>query len=138
MVIFGAGYGFENLASVEWMRERVIHYWSDINTQGFAILNQLRAFFPHAASLLMNHETLMEHQTLWGVEPSPETGALTRLTADESMHYGQLGRNELGHHIRLEQEKIGFEWLVDALGGVTPSGLCAIKCQGCKVYIQPW
>ena len=118
MVIFGAGYGFENLASVEWMRNRVIHYWGDIDTHGFAILNQLRGFFPHAASLLMDSETLMEHQALWGVEPSPETGTLTRLTAEESALYDQLRRNELGHQIRLEQEKIGFEWLVEALGRV--------------------
>ena len=118
MVIFGAGYGFENLASVEWMRSRVIHYWGDIDTHGFAILNQLRGFFPHAASLLMDSETLMEHQALWGVEPSPETGALTRLTADESALYDQLRRNELGSHLRLEQERIGFEWLVGALGAL--------------------
>ncbi len=72
MVIFGAGYGFENLASVEWLRNRVIHYWGDIDTHGFAILNQLRRYFPQAASLLMDRETLMEHQVLWGVEPSPD------------------------------------------------------------------
>ncbi len=118
MVIFGAGYGFENLASVEWMRDRVIHYWGDIDTHGFAILNQLRRFFPDVASLLMDSETLMEHQPLWGVEPSPETIALTRLTAEESVLYDQLRQNELGHQIRLEQEMIGFEWLVDALGRV--------------------
>ena len=118
MVIFGAGYGFENLAAVEWLRKRVIHYWGDIDTHGFAILNQLRGFFPHAASLLMDRETLMEHQALWGVEPSPETGALIRLTAEECALYDQLGRNELGRQIRLEQERIGFEWLVGALGAL--------------------
>ncbi len=63
----------------------------------------------------MDRETLMEHQALWGVEPSPETGALTRLTADESALYDQLRRDELGSHLRLEQERIGFEWLVGAL-----------------------
>ncbi|MEI7826043.1 MAG: Wadjet anti-phage system protein JetD domain-containing protein [Chlorobiaceae bacterium] len=116
MVIFGTGYGFENLASVEWMRDRVIHYWGDIDTHGFAILNQLRRFFPDVASLLMDYETLMEHQALWGVEPSPETGTLTRLTSEESRLYDQLRHNELGNQIRLEQEKIGFDWLVEALG----------------------
>jgi hypothetical protein len=116
MVIFGAGYGFENLASVEWLRDRVIHYWGDIDTHGFAILNQLRGFFSHAASLLMDRETLMEHKALWGVEPSPETGALMRLTGEERALYDQLRRNELGNQIRLEQERIGFEWLVEALG----------------------
>ena len=115
MVIFGAGYGFENLAAVEWLRDRVIHYWGDIDTHGFAILNQLRGIFPHVASLLMDRETLLEHQALWGVEPSPETGALTRLTAEESGLYDQLRRDDLGSHLRLEQERIGFEWLVGVL-----------------------
>jgi hypothetical protein len=118
MVIFGAGYGFENLASVEWLRDRVIHYWGDIDTHGFAILNQLRGYFPHVASLLMDRETLIEHQALWGVEPSPETGALTRLTGEESALYDLLRRDELGSHIRLEQERIGFEWVVGALGAL--------------------
>ena len=118
MVIFGAGYGFENLTEVHWLRERQIHYWGDIDTHGFAILNQLRAFFPHAASLLMDLETLMEHQELWGTEPSPETSTLTRLTPEESAIYDQLRQNDLGHQIRLEQERIGFEWLVDALGAL--------------------
>jgi hypothetical protein len=122
MVIFGAGYGFENLASVEWLRNRVIHYWGDIDTHGFAILNQLRRFFPHAASLLMDRETLMEHQALWGVEPSPETGALMRLTGEENALYDQLRRDELGSHIRLEQERIGFEWLVEELGALGALG----------------
>ena len=118
MVIFGAGYGFENFGAVEWLRDRKIHYWGDIDTHGFAILNQLRGFFPHAASLLMDRPTLMEHRALWGVEPSPETGILTRLTDEESALYDQLRQNDLGFQIRLEQEKIGFELLVEALGRV--------------------
>ena len=115
MVIFGAGYGFENFRGVDWLGERNIHYWGDIDTHGFAILNQLRGFFPHTASFLMDQQTLIEHQVLWGFEPSPETGILTRLTAEESAFYDQLRLNDLGSQIRLEQEKIGFEWLVEAL-----------------------
>ncbi len=99
MVIFGVSYGFENLAEVEWLRDRVIHYWGDIDTHGFAILNQLRGYFPHVASLLMDRETLMKHQALWGFEPSPETVALTRLTAEESAFYDQLRRDELSSHL---------------------------------------
>jgi hypothetical protein len=118
IVIFGAGYGFENLASVNWLHDRKIHYWGDLDTHGFAILNQLRKFFPHAASLLMDRETLMQHQELWGTEPFPETGTLSHLTSEENALYDQLRQNDLGHHIRLEQEKIGFEWLVEALGRI--------------------
>ncbi|MEI7708931.1 MAG: Wadjet anti-phage system protein JetD domain-containing protein [Chlorobium sp.] len=59
-----------------------------------------------------------KHRTLWGVEPSPETGILTRLTTEESAFYDQLRLNDLGSQIRLEQEKIGFKWLVEALGAL--------------------
>ena len=116
MVIFGAGYGFENLAAAHWLHERKIHYWGDIDTHGFAILNQLRRFFPEAVSLLMDKETLLAHRTLWGVEPSPETVELTRLTGEEMALYEDLRSGSLGERVRLEQERIGFEWLVDALG----------------------
>jgi hypothetical protein len=45
----------------------------------------------------------------------PENSALTRLTTEKSALYDQLWRNELGCQIRLKQEKIWFNWLVEAL-----------------------
>ena len=52
MVIFGAGYGFEMLAGAAWLHAKSLHYWGDIDTHGFAILDQLRALFPAVQSLL--------------------------------------------------------------------------------------
>ena len=115
MVIFGAGYGFENLAAAGWLQGKKIHYWGDIDTHGFAILNQLRKFFPQAVSLLMNKQTLLAHRTLWGVEPQSETGDLSRLTDEEHTLYDELRSNSLGESVRLEQERIGFDYLVAAL-----------------------
>ena len=43
LVIFGAAYGFEMLGAAPWLQRRAIHYWGDIDTHGFAILDQLRA-----------------------------------------------------------------------------------------------
>jgi len=40
------------------------------------------------------------------------------LTGEEIGFYDQLLRDELGSHIRLEHERIGFEWLVEALGAL--------------------
>src|SRR5690606_26922002 len=48
MVIFGAGYGFNIFANASWLHKCTIHYWGDIDTHGFAILDQLRALFPAA------------------------------------------------------------------------------------------
>jgi hypothetical protein len=115
MVIFGAGYGFDNLADVHWLHEKEIYYWGDIDTHGFAILNQLRGFFPHVVSFLMGQQTLLSHRTLWGGETQPETGTLTRLNSEEGALYDQLRRNHWGERVRLEQERIGFDFLRNVL-----------------------
>jgi len=115
MVIFGAGYGFDNLAAAPWLHEKEIYYWGDIDTHGFAILNQLRGFLPHVVSFLMDQQTLLAHRALWGVEMQPETGTLTRLNSEESVLYDQLRQNHWGEGVRLEQERVGFDFLRETL-----------------------
>ena len=111
MVIFGAGYGFEMLAEAAWLQEREIHYWGDIDTHGFAILDQLRFQFSHVRSFLMDRETLFEHRLHWVTEPTPLKRHLARLTIEEGALYDDLLHNRLGWQLRLEQERIGFSWL---------------------------
>ena len=115
MVIFGAGYGFANLVAAHWLQEKNILYWGDIDTHGFAILNQLRGFFPHTVSFLMDRETLLAHRQFWGSEPQPQTGDLLRLTTEEQALYDQLRQHTWGGSVRLEQEKIGFRFLAATL-----------------------
>lgn len=115
IVIFGSGYGFENLAAAPWLQHKAIYYWGDIDTHGFAILNQLRGFLPHTVSFLMDQRTLLAHRPLWGTEARPETANLARLNTGEGALYDQLRRNRWGDRIRLEQERIGFDFLLDAL-----------------------
>ena len=115
MVIFGAGYGFANLIAAHWLQEKNILYWGDIDTHGFAILNQLRGFFPHTVSFLMDRETLLAHRQFWGSEPQPQTGDLLRLTTEEQALYDQLRQHTWGVSVRLEQEKIGFRLLAATL-----------------------
>lgn len=115
LVLFGAGYGFDNLAAVPWLREKEIYYWGDIDTHGFAILNQLRGCLPDVVSFLMDEQTLLAHAVLWGEETQPETAVLARLNDAEYALYNQLRLNQWGPHVRLEQERIGFDYLRDAL-----------------------
>lgn len=119
MVVFGAGYGFEVLAGAAWLHQCSIHYWGDIDTHGFAILDQLRAMLPHTQSLLMDRATLMAHQAHWGEELQPALRDFPRLDASEAALYGTLRYQQLrspdNPHVRLEQERIGFDWLQQAL-----------------------
>ena len=118
LVIFGAGYGFEVLAQAQWLHQRHIHYWGDIDTHGFAILDQLRAQFPHVQSLLMDQATLLAHADHWGEEPQPVLRDLPRLTAQEGEVYNLLRDNRLRPRLRLEQERIGFVWVQGALAAL--------------------
>ena len=109
LVVFGAGYGFDALAQAAWLQQRSLHYWGDIDTHGFAILDQLRAHFAHAQSFLMDRDTLLAHRDQWGDEPQPTQRDLPRLSDDERRLYDDLRWRRLRDEpLRLEQERIAF------------------------------
>lgn len=116
MVVFGAGYGFDALAQAKWLRDKAIFYWGDIDTHGFAILDQLRSHFPHTKSLLMDRETLLAHRLLCVEEEAPSRRDLVRLLPEEARLYDDLRNDRIGHALRLEQERIGFACVKSALG----------------------
>lgn len=125
IVIFGAGYGWDALARSHWLSSCSIHYWGDIDTHGFGILDQLRSHFDHVASFLMDKATLDAHAPVWGNEDKPLRVDLHRLTSDERVLYDDLRDNRIRAGLRLEQEHIGFHWLAHRLqhllDGTTPS-----------------
>lgn len=111
LMLFGAGYGFEHFAQADWLRQTEIFYWGDIDTHGFAILDQLRSTFPSVHSLMMDRATLLEHQMFWGNEDRPASRQLERLNAEESALYDELRFDHIAPSLRLEQERIGFAWI---------------------------
>ena len=118
MAIFGAGYGFDALAQASWLTDCRIHYWGDIDTHGFAILDQLRSKFDHVESFLMDRSTLMAYQSLWGAEPDQVAHDLSRLNEAERTLFDELRYNRLRQSLRLEQEHVGFAWMTAALAKV--------------------
>jgi hypothetical protein len=118
IIIFGLGYGLERLAEAAWLRSKEIHYWGDIDTHGFAILDRLRNVLADAASFLMDRETLLAHRDLWGREEDGFTGPLERLTEPERTLFEDLKAHIHADRLRLEQERIGFGWFIRALEGL--------------------
>jgi len=115
LIIFGAGYGFDALGSAAWLRDCALFYWGDIDTHGFAILDQLRAHLPKVKSLLMDRQTLLAHPSFWGHEAKQESRDLPRLTSDEASLYDDLRSNRLADGLRLEQERIIYSHVEMAL-----------------------
>jgi hypothetical protein len=107
IVIFGSGYGIENLKNTKWLNNVELLYWGDIDVQGFEILSQFRGYFSHTRSILMDKETFesFEKDKSDGT-PSRITTSLN-LTEDEKLLYELLKTNNW----RLEQEKIPLEYV---------------------------
>jgi len=108
LVIIGLGYALSALSCSLWMKERPIWYWGDLDTHGFAMLDQIRHYFPGTRSFLMDEATLLSHKAFWGREPSPAKRDLALLTAAETKVYDGLRGNLYARNLRLEQERISF------------------------------
>jgi hypothetical protein len=130
MVLFGAGYGFEMLGRAGWLSRCHIHYWGDIDTHGFAILNQLRSLFDNVDSFLMDRDTLLEFKLYWGVEAKQALHDLPQLTLQEKSLYDELRDNRICRNLRLEQEMISFGWVESALAKLHQSA--TIRNSACQ------
>jgi len=116
VVLSRQGYAVDVFGEIPWLRRVPVLYWGDLDTHGFAILNRLRSYLPHASSVLMDRGTLLEHRDLWVEEPTPTAAGLPLLSADEQGTYQELVRAEHGDRVRLEQERIGWAWVRTQIG----------------------
>jgi hypothetical protein len=114
-VVLGGGYAVSRLAALPWLVDRDVVYWGDLDTHGFRALDRLRRFAPATRSMLMDLPTLLTHRAHWSHEPVPVTEHLALLTADEQACYQALLRGDHGDRVRLEQERIRFSALEDAV-----------------------
>jgi hypothetical protein len=115
IVIFGRGYRVADLAALTWLGEKNVVYAGDLDTHGFAILNRFRTSFPAVASILMDAQTLLTHRDHWTREGSPTVADLLNLKPAEQEVYDALRSDYYGEGVRLEQERISYERIRQAV-----------------------
>lgn len=115
IVLWGKGFDVDLIGRLPWLRDREVSYWGDLDTHGFAILNQLRAWLPQTRSVLMDSATLLEHRSRWTTEPAPTRAPLSRLTEQEAALYRDLVEDRWGTRVRLEQERVDWSWALARL-----------------------
>lgn len=103
IAVLGAGFDL-SWVEAEWLREKQVAYWGDIDTWGLQFLAKARAAIPNLTALMMTREDFDAHQSasvpepvIAGEEPPPE------LNSAEQSLYRHLVQQERG---RLEQEFI--------------------------------
>ncbi|MBC2595943.1 hypothetical protein H5P28_16885 [Ruficoccus amylovorans] len=107
LAIMGQGFAVHRLAPLDWLSEKELFYWGDIDADGLRILAGIRRKFPHTRALLMDNETLIR----WKTYQNQGSGTLWR----DSDSSSALTPNELdllqrlcAENLRLEQEKIPY------------------------------
>jgi len=106
IVIFGGGYSVGILEEVEWLKDKEIYYWGDIDMDGFAILSQARGYFLQIKSLFMDTQTIEEFGTLHVKSQNKQYKKLYNLTKEEMLVYERLFSDYYGENFRLEQERL--------------------------------
>ena len=112
IVIFGSGYNISLLKDVEWLKEKEIIYWGDIDIDGFAILSNLRSFLPHVHSLCMDEYTINRFKEYAISIEQKEKENLSHLTQEEQTILQRLLNHYYGKDFRLEQEFIPLEYVM--------------------------
>ncbi len=118
-IIFSKGYGIENFKNVKWLETKKLYYWGDIDTHGFNILSRARNFLPHLESFLMTEDILLKHKDLWVDEEKQFLYEINNLHPDEKQLVHKLQNNIFGKNIRLEQERIGYTYIQNAINVIT-------------------
>lgn len=112
IAVLGSGFDLSWM-SADWLAEKRIAYWGDLDTWGLSFLANARRHQPHLVPLLMDVETLTAHAAAAVPEPvaasdEPPVG----LTSLEQDLYRRLQTSSRG---RLEQEFLPLEIVCNAI-----------------------
>lgn len=106
--IWSKGFAIELLKNIEWLKEKEIFYWSDLDVQGFQMLSQLRSCYPQTKSLLMGMEVLEAYAQFLTEGTLSNIKSPKFLSADEMKTFRYLFQNNL----RLEQENLNHKFII--------------------------
>lgn len=122
VVIMRLGYAVSWISELPWLSDVASVYWGDLDSHGFAILNQARGVMPQIVSTLMDSTTLERFAHLCVAEPGPHPAqSFERLNEAENTTLRSLVQR------RLEQERLPWAY-------VLPVVLCALGLE--KIPVQ--
>ncbi|MEM7107999.1 MAG: Wadjet anti-phage system protein JetD domain-containing protein [Bacteroidota bacterium] len=106
LAIWGGGFNLHLLRHANWLKNKHIYYWGDIDAHGFWMLSQFREYFSPVTNLMMDWETFRKFE--YGAQGSPINEVnVDHLTEEELSLYEHVKR----HNFRLEQERIAHMWI---------------------------
>lgn len=100
------------LKEIPLFKNSALHYWGDLDEKGFVLLHDMRLYYPHVKSLLMDERVVIFHQDEMDKQPKHyRERELSALTNAEKSAYVFLS----AHQGRIEQEKLNQSYIQEYL-----------------------
>lgn len=115
VVVWTKGYAVDLVADLPWLVGARLLYWGDLDADGFAILNRLRAVLPagtEAESVLMDPATVTRFAALGIGDPGDVGNVLDHLTSGEQQARDLL---VMKGPLRIEQERVAWNHALERL-----------------------
>ena len=113
LAVFGGG---KNVAwlKADWVKNKNLIYWGDIDTWGLSILSDARAHQSHINAVMMDEATVIKHENKMSAEPTPVLECPAHLNTSEKALFHALKVKQFSG-TRLEQERLGTDYIADCL-----------------------
>ncbi len=93
-----------------WLKSRRVAYWGDLDSWGLSILSDVRSKLPSVEAIMMDSETLAQHENRMVVEPEPLQHLPEFLTDAEAQIFSDLKAGKYPGS-RLEQERLSPDYI---------------------------
>lgn len=111
-IAWGAGYRAVDIVRASYFSNGRLLYWSDLDLDGFKILDGVRSHVPHTESVLMNSETVSRWRYLGVADREFKAESFENLHDFES---DALDLLITGGELRIEQERIRLDVAVEEI-----------------------
>lgn len=111
-IAWGAGYRAVDIVRASYFSNGRLLYWSDLDLDGFKILDGVRSHIPHTESVLMNPETVSRWRYLGVADRKFNSESFDNLHDFES---DALDLLITGGELRIEQERIRLDVAVEEI-----------------------
>jgi hypothetical protein len=112
----GGGFSISYLKGIEWLADKEIYYWGDIDEHGFLMLHQIRTYYPQTKSLMMDRQTFTLFEKYAVTTSASFKGELSLLNHEEQITFDLI--RSVAQRNRLEQERIPQSYVVETLASV--------------------
>ena len=113
LVVFGSGFQVKTLEKANWLKEKKVFYFGDLDEHGFEMLALSRSIFPGIESFLMDEKTYNKFSS-YAVDGKEASSIYDNyLTQEELELLRKLRQNKAKS--RLEQERIPLSYIKQKL-----------------------